>query len=85
MDTLQKIFEKELQDSFTFPVVGAKLIRRQLAKKGVFLSEKQVGELEKKLQDISGDSINFDFDLDDEQNKILGISDGEKIEIDIGG
>lgn len=85
MDTLQKLFEKELQDSFTFPVVGAKLIRRQLEKKGVVLTDKQVDELEKKLQDISGDSINFDFDLDDEQNKVLGISDGEKIEIAIGG
>jgi hypothetical protein len=85
MDTLQKIFEKELQDSFTFPVAGAKLIKRQLEKKGIILTEKQVDDLKKKLQDISGDSINFDFDLDDEQNKLLGISDGKKIEIDIGG
>lgn len=84
MDTLQKIFEKELQDSFTFPVVGAKLIRRQLEKKGVILTEEQVDELEKKLQDISGDSINFDFNLDDEQNKVLGISNSEKVERDIG-
>ncbi len=85
MDTLQKIFEKTLEDSFSFPIVGAKLIKRQLEKKGVVLSEKQVSELEKKLQDISGDSINFDFDLNDEQNKVLGISDGDNIEIDIGG
>lgn len=87
MDTLQKIFEKTLEDSFAFPVVGAKLIKRQLAKKGVILSDKQVSELEKKLKDISGDSINFNFDLDDEQNKLLGAStsNGEKVEIDIGG
>lgn len=85
MDTLQKIFEKTLQDSFTFPVVGAKLVKRQLEKKGVILTKEQVDELEKKLQNISNDSANFDFDLDDEQNKILGISDGDKAEIDIGG
>lgn len=85
MNTLQKIFEKELQDSFTFPVVGTKLIRRQLEKKGIFLNENQVDELKKKLKNISGNSINIDIDLDDEQNKILGISDGEKVEIDIGG
>jgi hypothetical protein len=85
MDTLQKIFEKVINDSFTFPVVGAKLIRRQLKKKGIVLTEKQKDELEKKLQNISGDTINFDFDLDDEQKNILGISDGEKVEIDIGG
>jgi hypothetical protein len=85
MDTLQKIFEKELQDAFTFPVVGVKLIKRQLEKKGVILNKKQTDELEKKLQNISGDSINFAFDLDDEQNRVLGISDGEKFEIDIGG
>jgi hypothetical protein len=84
MDTLQKLFEENLQNSFTFPVVGATLIKRQLEKKGVVLTDKQVDELEKKLQDISGNSINFDLDLDDEQNKILGVSNGEKVEIDIG-
>jgi hypothetical protein len=85
MDTLQKIFEKVLQDSFTFPAVGAKLIRRQLEKKGVILTEKQVDELENKLKDISVDSNNLDFEFDDNQIKILGISVGEKVEIDIGG
>lgn len=84
MDTLQKKFKKELQDSLTFPVVGTKLIRRQMEKKGIILTENQVDELEKKLKDITGNSINLDFDLDDEQIKTLGISDGEKIEIDIG-
>jgi len=85
MDTLQKMFEKTVQDSFTFPAVAAKLIKRQMEKKGVTLTKEQVGELEKKLQNISDDSINFDFDLDDEQNMALDISDSDKIEIDIGG
>ena len=85
MDTLQKIFDKTLQDSFTFPVVGAKLVKRQLERKGVVLTKEQVDELEKKLQSISNDSLNLDFDLDDEQTKILGISEGDKVEIDIGG
>ena len=53
MDTLQKIFVKELQDSLTFPVVGTKLIRRQMEKKGIILTENQVDELEKKLKDIT--------------------------------
>lgn len=85
MDTLQKLFEKELQDSLTFPVVGTKFIRRQMEKKGIILTENQVDELEKKLKDINGNSINLDFDLDDEQIKTLGVSDGENVEIDIGG
>ena len=85
MDTLQKLFEKELENAFTFPVVGAKLIKRQLERNGVVLTEKQISELERKLQSISGDSVNFDFDLDDEQVRILGISDSEKINVDIGG
>lgn len=85
METLQEIFDKAIQDLFTFPIVGTKLIRRQLEKKGVVLTEQQVDELEKKLQNISGDSINFEFNLDDEQNKTLGFSDGENVEIDIGG
>lgn len=84
MDTLQKMFEKEIQDSFSFPVVGAKLMRKQLEKRGVVLTDKQIAELEKKLQHISGDSMNIDFDFDDEQNRILGITDGEKVEIDLG-
>lgn len=85
MGSLQNILEKRLQDSFSFPAVGVKLISKQFAKKGVVLSEKQVGELEKKLQDISSDSITFNIDLDDEQTKVLGVSNGENIEIDIGG
>jgi hypothetical protein len=85
MDSLQKMFEKELQASFTFPDVGAKLIKRQLERKGVGLTEKQISELKKKLQDVSSGPINLDFDLDDEQIKTLGVSDGENIEIDIGG
>jgi len=82
---LQKMFEEELQDSLTFPIVGTKLIRGQLEKKGVFLTDMQVDELEKKLQNISDDAINLEFDLDDEQTKLLEISEGEKFEIDIGG
>jgi len=85
MDTLQKLFEKTIQDSLTFPIVGAKLIKKQMEKKGIILTEKQISYIEEKLQNINGDSINLDFDLDDHQNKTLGISDGEKIEIDIGG
>jgi len=84
MDTLQKMFDKIVEDSLSFPIVGTKLIKRQLEKKGVVLTEKQIDELEKKLKNISEDSLTLDFDFDDEQNKILGISDGEKIEIDIG-
>jgi hypothetical protein len=84
MDTLQKLFEREIQEKFTFPVVGAKLIKRQLEKKGVFLNESQIDKLEKKLQNISDEPLSFDIDLDDEQIKTLVISDGEKVEIDIG-
>src|SRR5215207_7474745 len=88
MKTLEEIFEKALldsvQDSFSFPIIGAKLIKRQLEKKGITLTEQQVGELEKKLQNISGDSINLEFDLDDEQNKTLGLAEGHNIEINIG-
>ena len=88
MKTLEETFEKALldsvQDSFSFPIVGAKLIKRQLEKKGIALTEQQVNELEKKLQNINGDLINFEFDLNDEQNKTLGLSEGDNIEIDIG-
>lgn len=85
METLQEIFDKAIQDLFNFPTVGAKLIGRQLEKKGIILTEQQVDELKKKLQDVSGDPINFEFDLEDEQNQTLKFSDGENVEIDIGG
>lgn len=83
MDTLQKIFEREIMEAFTFPVVGAKLIKRQLEKKGVTLTEKQIDELEKKLQQLSDDTVSLDFDFNDEQSKLLGLSEDEKVEIDI--
>jgi len=84
MDTLQKLFEKEVMKQFSYPIVAAKIIKKQLEKKGVVLTKEQVGELEKKFQNINNEIVNFDLDLDDEQNKILGISDDEDIEIDIG-
>ena len=70
-------------EAFTFPVVGAKLIKRQLEKKGVTLTEKQIDELEKKLQQLSDDTVSLDFDFNDEQSKLLGLSEDEKVEIDI--
>lgn len=84
MDTLQQIFEKEVMKQFSYPVVAAKIVKKQLEKKGVILTKNQINELEKKFQDSDGNTLNFDLDLDDDQNKLLGISDGEKVEIDIG-
>jgi len=83
MDTLQKLFEIEIQKHFTFPVVGAKLIKRQLEKKGVLLNETQTKKLEDKLQVISSDTLSFEFDFDDEQSHTLDISDGQKVVLDI--
>jgi len=83
MDTLQQIFEKEIMGQFAFSVVGTKIIKKQLEKKGVFLNENQIDKLERKLQYIGDDTLKLDFDFDDEQIKILGISKGETIEIDI--
>ena len=85
MDTLQKVFEKEMQNAFSFPVIGVKLIKRRLEEKGVFLNKKQTKELEKKLENISVDAVDLDFEFNRKQSKILGISDGEKVTIDIGG
>lgn len=84
MDTLQKLFEKEMMKQFTYPVVATKIVKRQLKKKGVTLTQNQLIELEKKFQNSSNYSLHFDLDLDDDQNKILGITDSEDIEIDIG-
>lgn len=84
MDTLQQIFEKEVMKQFSYPVVAAKIVKKQLEKKGVILTKNQITELEKKFQDSDGNTLNFDLDLNDDQNKLLGISDGEKVEIDIG-
>jgi len=88
MKTLDEIFNETLQDafqdSFSFPVVGAKLIQKQLEKRGVVLTDQQIDELKKKLENVSSDTINLDFVLDDEQNQTLGLSEGDNIEIDIG-
>jgi len=84
MNTLQQIFEKETMGQFTFSVVGTKIIKKQLEKKGIFLNENQIDKLERKLQNISDDTLSFNFDLDDEQIKLLGNSYGETVEIDLG-
>jgi hypothetical protein len=83
MDTIQKSFERLMKERFSFPIIGALLIKRRLEKKGVLLNKDQMDELEKKLRNISSGKDNFDFDLDNEQNEILGITDSSKIKIDL--
>ncbi len=84
MDTLQKVFDKFILNSFSFPVIGTKLIKRQLEKRGIILTKKQICEIENKLININQDSITLDFDFDEEQINILGNFDDDKIEVDIG-
>ena len=84
MDTLQKKFEKELMKQFDYPTVATKIVKRQLEKKGVILTESQLRGLEQKFRINNGDNLHFDLDLSDEQNKLLGIEDKENIDIDLG-
>lgn len=83
MDKLQKMFEKEIMGQFSFPVVATKLAKRQLEKKGVLLTNEQINDLEKRLQNFNNETLSLDFDLNDEQKSILGISSDEKIIINI--
>lgn len=83
MNVLQKIFEKNLKEYLTFPIVAGNLIRRQLENKGIVLTEKQFDKLKAQLQVVGGELTNFDLDLNEEQNQLLGISNNENFEIDI--
>lgn len=82
MGKLQKMFDKEIKKIFSFPVAGAKLIKKQLEKKGVSLSQDQLDNLEKKLQDINGDTLSIDFDFDEAQIKLLENLGERKVGID---
>lgn len=84
MDTLQKIYEKEVMKQFDYPIVATKIVKRQLEKKGVILTESQLRGLEEKFKINNDDSLHFDLDLSDEQNKLLGIKDEENTDIDLG-
>lgn len=88
MNTLDEIFNEKLQntfqDSFSFPVVAANLTKMQLEKKGIVLTDQQIDTLKKKFENINSDTINIDFDLEEEQKNKLGLSDGDYFEIDIG-
>lgn len=84
METLHELFENMLEDTITFSDVWVKLIKRGFEKKGVTLSETQLLEIRQKLEVVSGNLINIDFDLDDLQKNILGTSSSETVEIDFG-
>jgi hypothetical protein len=88
MNILQKIFEDEMHEHLTLPVVGAELIRNYFNRNGVILNSAQIEKLKIELDHFNTDSssadfLNFDIDFDDEQNKTLGINNGETIEIDL--
>jgi len=78
------MFEDHIKDSFSFPIVGARIIKRKLEKDGIPLNEEQVKALEKTLQSIDSDSITFSIDFDDEQLEEFGLSKDEIIRIDVG-
>jgi hypothetical protein len=82
MQTLHNLLENEIQEQFSFPNVGIKIIQRKLENKGVFLADKQLAEVEKKLRDIRGDTLNINLYLEDNQKKALGVSDKEIFEVD---
>jgi hypothetical protein len=82
MDTIQKLFEKEIMGEFAFTIMGIKVIKQQLKKKGIVLNEKQSKIIEKALYE-KGKKVKFKIDLDDNQINVLGLKKGENITLEI--
>lgn len=67
MNTLQNVFEREIEKSLTFPMVGAKIIDKKLRKSGIRLTTKQLDMITSKLEKHQGDTLSFNLDLDGDQ------------------
>ena len=83
MDILENVFEQQIRENLTFPVIGAKLIRRKLEARGVVLDDADVKAIEEKLQDYSEDSSSLFLDFDDSKLEMLKGSDDETFTIDL--
>lgn len=84
MDTLQKLFEEQMNKKFKSPIIMAEIIKRQMEKKGVVLSKKQIKKLEKQFKKNKRDEFSFTIDFDDNQCDVLGISKDQENNLDIG-
>lgn len=84
MDTIQKLFEKQLSKNLTFPMVGAILLKRRLKDYGIEVTDNEIARIEKKLDEYSSGSISFSIDIDENEfRKEMGKS-AEPLKIDLG-
>jgi len=83
MDILQKILEQQIQDNLTFPLVGAKLIKRKLEARGIALDEDDLRNIEERLRDNTDDSSSLILNIDSSHLRSLGENDDKPFTIDL--
>ena len=83
MDILQKILEQQIQENLTFPLVGAKLIKRKLEAHGIALDEDDLRNIEERLHDNTDDLSSLIFNIDSSHLRSLGKNDDKPFTIDL--
>jgi len=83
MDIFQKILEQQIQENLTFPIVGAKLIKRKLEARGIALDEDDLRNIEERLCNITDDSSSLILSIDSSHIRSLGENDDKPFTIDL--
>lgn len=61
MDTLQKTIESVFREWMSFKRIGATLIKRELEKVGIILTDKQMEKIEAQLENVPSDTLSIRF------------------------
>lgn len=83
MDTLQKLFEKEISSSLTFSKIGSILLKHRLQDYGIEIISDELTRIEKKLEEYDSGSISFSIDIDETKFREVMEEKGEPLKIDL--
>ena len=64
MNTIQKLFDKHIEESFKLEVLGPEFVKKRLGELGIDLSKTQYNEIKNQFKNLDKDGLHFEFEDD---------------------
>lgn len=64
MNTIQKLFDKHIEQSFKLEVLGPKFVKKRLSELGIDLSKTQYSEIKNQFINLDKNGLHFEFEDD---------------------